>query len=92
VPANYTDAGRVLGLFEIRNLIEAAVLGLPVLFLCARFLPFAITTKIIATMIIFVPIAGFALIGVNGDSLTRYTAARRRWRRKRRILTYRGEI
>jgi hypothetical protein len=91
IPANYTNAGLVLGLFEIRNLIEAAALGVPILFFCARFLPFEIATKIIVTMILLVPATGFALIGVNGDSLTRYMTARRRWRKKRRVLTYRGE-
>ena len=29
IPVNFTDAGRVLGLFELRNCIEAAVLALP---------------------------------------------------------------
>ena len=28
-PVNFTDAGRVLGLFELRNCIEAAVLAVP---------------------------------------------------------------
>jgi hypothetical protein len=91
IPANYTNAGRVLGLFEIRNLIEAAALGMPVLFFCVRFLPFELTTKIIFTMILLVPVTGFALIGVSGDCLTRYMTARHRWRKKRRVLTYRGE-
>lgn len=33
IPTNFTDAGRVLGLFEIRNLIEAVLLTLPILYL-----------------------------------------------------------
>ena len=39
IPVNYTDAGKLFGLFEIRNAIEAVVLGLPVLGLCATLLP-----------------------------------------------------
>ena len=31
IPVNYTDAGKLFGLFEIRNAIESVVLGLPVL-------------------------------------------------------------
>ena len=31
IPANYTDAGKLFGLFEIRNAIEAVLVGLPVL-------------------------------------------------------------
>ena len=91
IPANFTDAGRILGLFEIRNVVEAIILGVPVLFLCAYFLPFSITTKVIVTLVLFVPVAGFALIGISDDSLSRYLKAWWSWRKKRRILTYRGE-
>ena len=37
IPVNYTDAGKLFGLFEIRNAIESVVLGLPVLGLCTAF-------------------------------------------------------
>ena len=47
IPVNYTDAGKLFGLFEIRNAIESVVLGLPVLGLCTALLPFTITWKII---------------------------------------------
>ena len=92
IPANFTDAGRIFGMFEIRNVIEAVILGIPVLFLCTYLLPFAITTKIVVTLIIFVPVAGFALIGVSDDSLSRYVKTWWGWRRRKRILTYRGEV
>mgnify|MGYP001202426156 CR=1 FL=1 len=49
IPVNYTDAGKLFGLFEIRNAIESVVLGLPVLGLCTALLPFTITWKIIVT-------------------------------------------
>lgn len=42
IPVNYTDAGKLFGLFEIRNAIESVVLGLPVLGLCTALLPFTI--------------------------------------------------
>jgi len=92
VPANFTDAGRVFGLFEIRNVIEAILFGAPVLFLCAYLIPFGLTAKIIVTLIIFIPAAGFALIGINDDSLSRYIKTWWGWRGRRRILTYRGEV
>jgi len=72
IPANYTDAGRIFGLFEIRNVIEAVLIGVPVLFLSLQLLPFDLTTRIIVTLIIFVPTAGFAMTGINGDSLSRH--------------------
>ena len=34
IPVNFTDAGRVLGLFELRNCIEAAALAVPTVGLC----------------------------------------------------------
>lgn len=92
IPANYTDAGKVLGLFELRNVIEAALFGLPVLVLCFTQLPFELTTKIMVTLAVFVPVAGFALIGLADDSLTRYLSMWWRWRRRRAVLTYRGEV
>ena len=91
IPVNFTDAGRAFGLFETRNLIEALLLTLPVLYLCVRLLPFALTTKLVVTLTIIVPVGGFALIGISDDSLTRWLAGWLRWRRQRRIMYYRGE-
>lgn len=92
IPANFTDAGRLFGLFEIRNVVEAVILGVPVLFLCLTLLPFTLTTNIIITLVVFIPVAGFALIGISDDSLSRYIKARWSWRNKKRVLTYRGEV
>ena len=92
IPVNYTDAGKLFGLFEIRNAIEAVVLGLPVLGLCATLLPLTITWKIIVTLCLLVPTVGFALIGLKDDRLTRYLKTWWTWRRRRRVLTYRGEV
>ena len=91
IPTNFTDAGRVMGLFEIRNLIEAVVLTLPILYLCLAFVPLSMTPKIIVTLTVLVPVGGFGLIGINGDSLTRWLGSWWRWRKGRRLITYRGE-
>ena len=61
IPTNFTDAGRVMGLFELRNLVEAVVLTIPVLYLCIVFLPFALSTKIMVTLVTVVPVGGFGL-------------------------------
>ena len=92
IPANFTDAGRVLGLFEIRNLIEAALLALPTLYLCLSRLPLAISQRITVSLVITVPLAGIALIGVNDDSLTRWLKSWWLWHRHRRIMFHRGEV
>lgn len=86
IPTNFTDAGRVMGLFELRNFVETVIMTLPVLYLCLAFLPFELTTKIIVTLIIIVPLAGFGLIGINDDSMTRWFGSWLRWRRGRRII------
>lgn len=90
IPANYTDAGRLFGLFPIRNTVEAVILAVPTLFLCFRLLPFALTTNIVITMVLVVPTAGFALIGLGDDSLSRFLIAWWRWKRGKRITTFRG--
>ena len=92
IPTNFTDAGRVMGLFELRNLVEAVVLTIPVLYLCIAFLPFALSTKIMVTLVTVVPVGGFGLIGVNDDSMTRWLEVWWRWRRRRRIILFRGEV
>ena len=91
IPTNFTDAGRVMGLFELRNLIEAVVLTLPILYLCLALVPLSMTPKIIVTLTVLVPVGGFGLIGVNDDSLTRWLGSWWHWRKGRRIITYRGE-
>ena len=90
IPANFTDAGRVMGMFELRNLVEAVILTLPVLYFCLVLLPFELTTKITVTLIIVGPLGGFGLMGIGGDSLTRWVGIWWRWRRARRLMTYRG--
>lgn len=92
IPTNFTDAGRVMGLFELRNLVEAVVLTIPVLYLCIAFLPFALSTKIMVTLVVIVPVGGFGLIGVNDDGMTRWLEDWWRWRRRRRIILFRGEV
>ena len=55
-------------------------------------LPLTLMPKIIVTMAILVPVGGFALIGIGGDSLTRWLKAWINWRKHRRMIFYRGEV
>ena len=91
IPANYTDAGKLFGMFAIRNAVEAAILAGPCIFCSLRFLPFSITTKIIAALVAGIPLGGFALIGVRDDCLSRFLVTWWRWRRGRGFITYRGQ-
>ena len=90
IPANFTDAGKLFGIFEIRNGIEAVMLTIPLLYLCFTYLPFSLTSNIIVTMIIVIPVGGFALIGINDDCLTRFLRVWWNWLVKRGVITFRG--
>jgi hypothetical protein len=88
IPSNYTDAGRLFGLFEIRNTIEAVIVTIPILFLSFSLLPFSITVKTIVTLTLAIPCGGFALIGIQDDCLSRFLQGYIRWRKGRKILSY----
>lgn len=94
IPVNYTDAGRVLGMFELRNCIEAAVLALPTVglsMLVAQHMPFSLTVKLIISLCLLVPVCGFALVGIRDESLSRFLYTYFRWRTNRRIALNKGE-
>lgn len=91
IPTNFTNAGRIFGLFETRNMIEALLLSVPILFICIAFLPFSTMAKIIVTMVIVIPVGGFALIGINDDSLSGWVKCWWNWRKSRRMMLFRGE-
>ena len=90
IPANYTDAGKLLGMFEIRNMIEAIVFSIPFIFL-GFVLPVNLTLKIIISAVFIVPIGGFSLMGIYDYSLLTFLKIYLKWRKNRRILTYKGE-
>lgn len=92
IPANFTDAGRAFGLFETRNLVEAVILTVPIAYFCLAVLPFGMTTRIVVMLSLIVPVGGFGLIGIGGDSLTRWLKSWWIWRRQRRMMFYRGEV
>lgn len=91
IPANFTDAGRLFGLFGIRNAVEALLLAAPSMLACFRFLPLEITEKIIAALVIGIPLGGFALIGIQDDPLSLFLTTWWRWRKNRGIIAYRGD-
>ena len=88
IPANYTEAGRLLGLFEIRNAIEAAVVSVPILLFVFTLLPLGLTAKCIIAITQVIPCGGFALIGIQDDCLSLFLSGYFRWRKGRRILQY----
>lgn len=90
IPTNYTDAGKLLGMFEIRNVVECAVLCIPITLLCILLSPFGLTGTIILVMVLDITVGGFALIGIQDHSLLTFLRIYKHYRDNRRIITYRG--
>lgn len=90
IPTNFTDAGRILGIFETRHVIEAAVVTLPAAAAILLVSPFNLTATIIGGAIVIVPLCGFALMGIQDYSLFTFIGIYSCWLLRRRILTYRG--
>ena len=92
IPTNFEDSGKLMGIFNMRNVIEAGVLSLPFIYLIFKFVPVSLTWKIIIASVFVIPIGGFALIGINDDPLTVFVKNWWRWLRNRKIIEYRGEV
>lgn len=77
-------------MFEIRNVAEALILCVPLVLLTVLASPFGLTGTLITATALTVLVGGFALIGVHDYSLLTFARLHYRWRKNRRILTYRG--
>ena len=87
IPANYTDAGKLLGAFEIRSAAEAVLLRFLVLL---KLSPFGLTGTVILVSATCFTLGGFALTGIQDRSLLEFLRIYISFRKRRRILTYRG--
>ena len=92
IPANFEEGGKLMGIFGVRNVIEAGIISLPVIYLVFMLLPLGLTGKIIVSAVFVIPIGGFALIGINDDPLSHNVKKWWQWFKNRRIIEYRGEI
>ena len=90
IPTNYTDAGKLLGMFEIRNVVECAILCIPLTLLCILLSPFGLTGTIILISVLDITVGGFALIGIQDYSLLTFLRIYKRYKDNKRIITYRG--
>lgn len=88
IPTNVFDGASFLGI-SARNWIEAAVLAFIPGWLFWKFVHFQeLSLKIIVMLIVCLPLAIFALVGFNGESLTQFVKTFFRFRKNRRILEY----
>ena len=92
IPSNFVDSGKLMGLFGIRNVVEAGLLALPLVYILFKLIPAGLTWKIIISAVFAIPIGGFALIGINDDPLTMFVSSWWKWFKNRKIIEYRGEV
>ena len=86
IPPNFIESGTLSGgTVKIRNAIETAgialAVGIPVFNL-----PVTLTTKIIVACVTVLPLSLFALIGIDGESLTSFAINFFIYLKKRRIV------
>ena len=91
IPSNFEDSGKVMGVFGIRNVVEAGIFSLPFIFLDFKLVPVSLTMKIILSAIFAIPAGGFALMGINDDPLSLFMKMCFHWLKNRRIMEYRGD-
>ena len=46
IPANFEEGGKIMGVFGVRNIIEAGIISLPFIYLVFTFVPLGLTWKI----------------------------------------------
>ncbi len=87
IPPNFAKEGTILsGRVEARNAVEAAVLVL-FLFRILMIVDLGVKGKIYAGIIVILPVAIFAVIGVQGESLTSFLFQFFCFLTRRRVIT-----
>ena len=92
IPHNFNDSGKILGgMLSLRNLIEAAALGYLMYWLENIMFWESLGPKIsiIIMLITIIPVVLMALIGINGDCLTKFIGSLFNFLRKRRKMRFR---
>lgn len=90
IPNNYTDSGRVFqGMFELRNAVEAIALVVILGWLMWNLLSLDVGMKLVVMGVVLLPIGILALIGFQGDSLTRFIKTLFLFLRNKRKMRYR---
>ena len=91
IPINIGDDGGVLGgRFKKRNMIEAVVIGLLLTLVWKIiFYPYDIIVKIVAYIILVIPVVLFAIVGVNNESFLEFLLEYLAYKKKRRKMKFR---
>lgn len=87
IPGNYTNSGKVLGLFDLRSMLEAVVVAALLIFPVIRS-GLAIEMKIFISLALGLVLTFFVGSGIRGDSLTQFLGHVVRHIKNRRKLSY----
>lgn len=91
IPPNFVEGGKIFGgMFKLRNVFEAAVLGGAVTMLVLK-IPVSVTARIVIMCLTTLPISIFGLIGIEGESLTEFVINVIKFIRNRRTV-YRSDV
>lgn len=86
IPPNFIETGTIFGgTIKLRNAIEALLIAL-IIGLPEFRLPVTLTTKIIIACLTLLPLSLFAIIGINGESLSSFTINFFIYLKNRRII------
>lgn len=87
IPPNFIETGTILGgMFKIRNAIEAGILAVAIGVPVFLFVPMGLTARIIILCLTALPAALVALIGISGESLSRFLILFLKYLRNRRVV------
>lgn len=85
IPLNFAQEGKVYGFINIRNAIEALIL-IVIDAILIRFGPFEMKANVYISLIVFLPLVIFSIIGAHGFSLTEFLIIFFKFRRFRTVL------
>ena len=93
IPDNFIEGGKVFnGMFKIRNLIEAVIVGL-IVSIPLFAIPYPSMQVQITVMIgVILPVFLLAIVGVNDDSLVEFVGNLIKWKQNKRIILYNGNV
>lgn len=87
IPPNFAQEGTIFsGRVRFRNAFEAGILGLFLLQILFS-MEWSIRGRIYAGVIVLIPVVIFAVLGVQGESLTSFLFQLMRYLHRRRVLT-----
>lgn len=88
IPGNYTNSGKVLGMFDLRSMIEASIAAALLIFPVLRS-GMGLEMKIFISLSLGLMLTFFVGSGIRGDSLTQFAGHVFRHLKNRRKLSMR---